>query len=60
MQAFAKLSEQFDFCIPYTDTLANLKIYYLVFVAVATDGTHYLVEPKGRDDLISLCLLKEI
>jgi type III restriction enzyme len=49
--AFAKLTEQFGFCIPYTDTRANLRNYYPDFVAIGTDGTHYLIETKGRDDL---------
>lgn len=51
VKAFAKLTEQFGFCIPYTDTLANLRNYYPDFVAIGTDGTHYLIETKGRDDL---------
>lgn len=51
VQAFAKLTEQFGFSIPYTDTLANLRNYYPDFVAVGNDGTHFLIETKGRDDL---------
>lgn len=49
--SFAKLTEQFGFCIPYTDTRANLRNYYPDFVAIGTDGTHYLIETKGRDDM---------
>lgn len=51
IKAFAKLTEQFGFCIPYTDTQANLRNYYPDFVAVDNDGNHYLIETKGRDDL---------
>jgi len=51
IKSFAKLTEQFGFCIPYTDILANLRNYYPDFVAVDTDGNHYLIETKGRDDL---------
>lgn len=51
VKAFAKLTEQFGFCIPYTDSVANLRNYYPDFVAVGTDETHYLIETKGRNDL---------
>jgi len=51
IRSFAKLTEQFGFCIPYTDTLANLRNYYPDFVAVDVEGNHYLIETKGRDDL---------
>jgi len=48
--AFAKLPEQFGFRIEYTDTVGNLRYYEPDFVALLTDGTHALVETKGRED----------
>ncbi len=49
--AFAKLPEQFGFAIEYTDATNNLRYYEPDFVAVATNGTHYLIETKGREDI---------
>lgn len=49
--AFAKLPEQFGFCIEYTDALANLRHYYPDFVLRLGSGTHWLVETKGREDI---------
>jgi len=49
--AFAKLPEQFGFAIEYTDAVSNLRYYEPDFVAVLSDGTHYLVETKGREDV---------
>jgi len=49
--AFAKLTEQVGFCIPYTDSIANLRNYYPDFIAVGKDGTNYLIETKGVDSL---------
>lgn len=51
VDAFAKLPEQFGFAIEYTDTVSNLRFYEPDFVAVLADGTHYLVETKGREDV---------
>lgn len=51
IKAFAKLPEQFGFCIQYTDTLANIRNYYPDFVAVAQDGTKWIIETKGREDI---------
>lgn len=48
--AFAKLPEQFGFYIEYTDSAGNLRYYEPDFVAVLTDGVHYLIETKGRED----------
>ena len=48
---FAKLPEQFGFAIEYTDSKNNLRYYEPDFVAVTTDGKHYLVETKGREDV---------
>ncbi len=49
--AFAKLPEQFGFHVEYTDTVGNLRYYEPDFVALLTDGTHALVETKGREDV---------
>jgi type III restriction enzyme len=51
VKAFAKLPEQFGFCIQYTDTAANIRNYFPDFVAVLDDGTHVLIETKGREDI---------
>ncbi len=42
--------EQFGFSIEYTDSVGNLRYYEPDFMAVLTDGTHYLIETKGRED----------
>lgn len=49
--AFAKIPEQFGFCIEYTDTLANLRNYYPDFVARLNNGEHWIIETKGREDI---------
>lgn len=49
--AFAKLPESFGFSIAYTDTRTNLRHYYPDFVVRQPDGTHWLVETKGREDI---------
>ncbi|MBI3733626.1 MAG: restriction endonuclease subunit R, partial [Chloroflexi bacterium] len=49
--AFAKLPDPFGFSIEYTDAVSNLRYYEPDFVAVATDGTHHLLETKGREDI---------
>ena len=51
MARFAKLPEQFAFAIEYTDANNNLRYYEPDFVAVTTDGAHYLIETKGRVDV---------
>jgi len=48
---FAKLPEQFGFAIEYTDNRSNLRYYEPDFVALAGDGTHYIVETKGLEDV---------
>lgn len=48
---FAKLPERFGFSIEYTDSAATLRYYEPDFVVVTNDGTHYLVETKGREDI---------
>jgi type III restriction enzyme len=51
VERFAKLPEQFGFAIEYTDARGNLRYYEPDFVAVTEDGTHYLIETKGREDV---------
>ena len=48
---FAKLPTQFGFVIDYTDAASNLRYYEPDFVAVLPDGTHYMIETKGREDI---------
>lgn len=50
VQRFAKLPDQFGFAIEYTDNAGNLRYYEPDFVALATDGTYYIVETKGLED----------
>ena len=50
VEAFAKLPQAFGFCIEYVDTAMNLRHYYADFVAVDAEGTHWLLETKGRED----------
>ncbi|MBI4546913.1 MAG: DEAD/DEAH box helicase family protein [Ignavibacteriae bacterium] len=51
VEAFAKLPEQFGFCIEYPDNLGNIRNYYPDFVARTSDGTHRIIETKGREDI---------
>jgi len=51
IKAFAKLPEQFGFCIQYTDTLANIRNYFPDFIAVTKDGNYWIIETKGREDI---------
>ncbi len=48
---FAKLPEQFGFAIEYTDSVSNLRYYEPDFVVRAKDGTHYIAETKGLEDV---------
>jgi type III restriction enzyme len=48
---FAKLPDQFGFAIDYTDGKANLRYYEPDFVALTKDGTHYILETKGLEDV---------
>ena len=48
---FAKLPEQFGFTIDYTDNNANLRYYEPDFVALLKNGTHYIIETKGLEDV---------
>ena len=47
----AKLPQQFGFAIEYTDNASNLRYYEPDFVALTSDGTHYIVETKGLEDV---------
>ncbi len=49
--AFAKLPEQFGFCIEYPDTLSNIRNYYPDFVARTKKRAHWIIETKGREDI---------
>jgi type III restriction enzyme len=51
VKAFAKLPEQFGFCIPYTDKQANIRNYYPDFIAIDENEKHWLLETKGREDI---------
>jgi len=51
VRAFAKLTEQFGFCIEYTDKLANIRHYYPDFVVKLSNDEHWIVETKGREDV---------
>ncbi len=48
VSAFSKLPQPFGFSIDYTDAGMNLRSYYPDFVAVDTEGTHWLIETKER------------
>lgn len=51
--AFAKLppTSRLPFAIEYTDNATNMRYYEPDFVAILTDGTHWLIETKGREDI---------
>lgn len=49
--SFAKLPPRFGFAIEYTDSASNLRYYEPDFVAVDREGSHFLVETKGREDI---------
>lgn len=51
VERFAKLPEQFGFAIEYTDSVGNLRYYEPDFVVLTSDGTHYVVETKGLEDV---------
>ncbi len=50
VKAFSKLPQSFAFAIDYTDG-ENLRSYYPDFVAVDSEGTHWLLESKGQESL---------
>lgn len=47
---FAKLPSRFGFKIQYIANTGNIRHYYPDFVAVDTEGRHYLIETKGMED----------
>ena len=49
--AFAKLPQIFGFSIEYTDASMNLKSYEPDFVAIDDEGTHWLLEAKGQENI---------
>lgn len=49
VKAFAKVPQSFGFAIEYTDGNFNLRNYYPDFVAVDSNGTHWLLETKGME-----------
>jgi len=53
VSAFAKLppTSRLPFSIEYTDNATNLRYNEPDFVTVLIDGTHLLVETKGREDI---------
>jgi type III restriction enzyme len=51
VRAFAKLPEQFGFCIQYTDAAANVRNYFPDFIVETKLGEKWLVETKGREDV---------
>lgn len=51
IKVFAKLPEQFGFCIQYTDTIANIRNYFPDFIAITSDNTNWIIETKGREDI---------
>lgn len=51
VDCFAKLPEQFGFAIEYTDSVSNLRYYEPDFVVLTRDGTHYIAETKGLEDV---------
>ena len=50
VERFAKLPLKLGFKIQYIANTSNLRHYYPDFVAVDTDGRHYLLETKGQED----------
>jgi type III restriction enzyme len=51
VSSFAKLPRRFGFAIEYTDSATNLRYYEPDFVAVDTEGWHYLIETKGQENI---------
>lgn len=49
VSAFAKLPQPFGFSIDYVDSGMNLRSYYPDFVALDSDGHHWLIETKGME-----------
>jgi len=51
VKAFSKLPQAFGFSIEYTDAAKNLKSYYPDFVALDSNGGHWLLETKGQETI---------
>jgi type III restriction enzyme len=51
VRAFAKLPQIFGFSIEYTDAAMNLKSYFPDFVAIDEEGTRWLLEAKGQENI---------
>lgn len=53
ISAFAKLppTSRLPFSIEYTDSATNLRFYEPDFVAIDADGTHWLIETKGQENI---------
>ncbi len=51
VKAFAKLPRAFGFTIEYTDSSMNLRNYEPDFVAIDKNGTHWLLESKGQENV---------
>ena len=47
---FAKLPNRLGFKIQYIANTGNIRHYYPDFVAVDSNGKHYLIETKGQED----------
>jgi type III restriction enzyme len=50
--AFSKLPEAFDFVIEYVDQVGSLHFYEPDFIVMLDGGATYIVETKGREDLL--------
>lgn len=55
MKSFAKLARRFGYVIEYTDSATNLRYYEPDFVAADTDGRHYVIEIKGKENVDVAC-----
>jgi type III restriction enzyme len=51
VERFAKLPEQFGFAIEYTENMGNLRYYEPDFVAQTNEGSCYVAETKGLEDI---------
>ena len=49
VKAFSKIPQSFGFSIDYVDGNYNQRSYHPDFVAVAKDGTNWLLETKGQE-----------
>jgi type III restriction enzyme len=51
VERFAKLPARFGFAIEYTDNMGNLRYYEPDFVAQTKEGSCYVAETKGLEDI---------